>query len=171
MKWRQQKHEGAHQLIVHSARYSNATNAPITAQYMASLWSSGSDRGRRDKALKVAKQGNKNANQALETMVSGGHEGPAARSAPEQPRGGGHEHFEIEHLVVAGSEIAACLSVFRCPEMAIGVRRCSSTHLSPHPLPPPHHPWSPYPPPVPGSRSRRTMTSPTNATSSPSQRH
>lgn len=45
--------------------------------------------------MKVEKQGSKNANQALGIMVSGGHGEVAARSAPEQPRGGGHEHFEI----------------------------------------------------------------------------
>ena len=42
-----------YQLINHSARYSKATNMPITAQYIAHFWRSGSEKGRRDKALKV----------------------------------------------------------------------------------------------------------------------
>lgn len=70
----------AHQLMTHSATYSNATNTPTMDQYIAHRLSSGSEWGRWLRALKVAKQGRRNANQALlgsegSFHVNGRHDG------------------------------------------------------------------------------------------------
>jgi hypothetical protein len=49
-----------------SATYSNAMKEPMTVQYIAHRSNSGSERGRCERALKVAKDGRRKANQALE---------------------------------------------------------------------------------------------------------